>query len=291
MKLGIKIAPGSAWKPNILATHPSMVEIWYNTSKPADYDEMFAFLSTQHIDVGLHFWGVSDGLLADSSSPLITKTINVAAQNHCVYVNIHPDLCSALAVDFDTMNIHIAGPIQNPQLVQQKFIDNAIRLNTYAKTRGVILTVETVPLRDTPSWKPDRDRTQVIDIYQMPIDVFTDLAKHGIVIANDFGHTACNLITDNRTYIWQFLKTTTQTLAPATRLIHLGFIVPPYNGVDFHDSLDNPVFETNNAVPNKKELIELLKLFRNRDDVWMLVEPSRDHIKNYVLAKGILAQI
>jgi hypothetical protein len=289
MKLGIKVAPGNAWKRDIEASRPGMVEIWYNASKPADYDEMFAYLADKNIDVGLHFWGQDEnGMLAATSSPLMRHTVDIAARHKCAYVNIHPDLYSHLAVNLDTLRIRVASPEADHNEVNERFMRNVESLRAYADTKHVVLTVETVPMRDSPSWKPDRDRTRVIDIHQMPMDVLIDLARRGIAIANDFGHTACNMISDDRNSVWRYLYTMTQTLAPATRLIHLGFLVPPYNGVDNHDSLDNPVLDTADAIPNKKQMIELLKLFKHRDDVWILVEPKTDHVKNYFLAKGIL---
>lgn len=302
MKLGIKVAPGNAWKRNVIASRSQMVEIWYNASRPADYDEMFAYLSTQNLDIGLHYWGALPNHLLTNISypdPSVTKpslelmyaTIDVAAANRCVYVNVHPDLYSLLEVNFDTMDIRVASSPADGNLMRDTFIKNITDLNIYAKSRGVILTVETVPMRDTPTWRPDRDRHEVIDTHQMPIDLLTDLARRGVAIANDIGHTACNLISNNRVAIWRFLYTMTRTLAPATRLIHLGFIVPPYNGVDFHDSLNNPVLNSDDAIPNKTEMIELLKIFANRDDVWILVEPKENHVKNYFLAQKIIASI
>ncbi len=80
----------------------------------------------------------------------------------------------------------------------------------------------------------------------------------------------------------------TQLLAPMTRLIHIGFVMPPYNGTDNHDQLDNPILNTSAAVPNKNQLIELLKLFPNRSDIWILAEPSQHHAKNYFIVKELL---
>lgn len=299
MKLGIKVAPGNAWKRNVEAAHPAMVEIWYNASRPADYNEMFAYVSARDIDMGLHYWGaLPNNILTNISypDPSVTKpslelmyaTIDVAAMHKCVYVNVHPDLYSLLHVNFDTMDIRVASEPANLNTAKKLFTKHITDLSRYAKSRGVILTVETVPMRDTPTLNPDRDRTDVIDTHQMPIDLHIDLARRGIAIANDFGHTACNLISDDRKAVWQFLYDTTRTLAPVTRLIHLGFIVPPYNGVDLHDSLENPVLDSDDAIPNKTEMIELLKIFSGRDDVWILVEPRVDHVKNYLLAKDIL---
>lgn len=299
MKLGIKVAPGTAWKSNIEASRPRMVEIWYNASRPADYDEMFAYLSTEGMDIGLHYWGAlpnqiltnisyPDSNVAKPSLELMYGTIDVAAKHKCVYVNVHPDLYSLLSVNFDTMDIRVASEQANQETMNSTFIERITALHTYARSKGVVLTVETVPMRDTPSWKPDRDRSTAIDIHQMPMGVFLDLATRGIAIANDFSHTASNVISDDRRTIWRYLYDTTKALAPATQLIHLGFIVPPYNGVDFHDSLENTVLDTPDAIPNKKQMIDILKLFKNRDDIWILVEPKTDHVKNYFLAGEIL---
>lgn len=301
MKLGIKVAPGNAYKTDIESTHPAMVEVWYNATKPTDYTEMFSYLKTQKIDVGLHFWGVlKDNILPNLSYPdptihkpsreLVKHTIDIAAANGFAYVNIHPDLLALLKVDFSTMAIQTITKPMDVGQTQAQFVDQITQMHEYAQSRGIILTVETVPQRDTPSWNLPRDRSKVIDIYQMPIDVQIDLAARGLFIANDFCHTACSIRSDDRTTISDFLMNTTQTLAAQTKLIHLGYVAQPFNGVDFHDSLDNPIVETKDAIPNKKEMIELLKLFKNRDDVWILVEPERDHKKNYFLAKKLLDQ-
>ncbi len=299
MKLGIKIAPGNPWKRDIEATHPQMVEIWYNAARPDDYNEIFDYLSDTPIEVGLHYWGAlpnnilsnisyPDKHVNDSSIALIKATIDTAAAHGCVYVNMHTDLYSLLEVNFGSMAIRVASKTANRATSNAIFTKRVLELNAYAAAKNVILTVETVPIKDPPNWRMDRDRTRSRDIHQMPLSVHLDLATHGMAIANDFVHTACNLITDDRAAIWQFLYQTSRRLAPKTRLIHLGFLLPPYNGVDCHDSLDNPDFDTDAAIPNKTEMIELLKLFRQRDDVWILVEPKSDHQKNYFLARGLL---
>lgn len=302
MKLGIKIAPGNAWKQDIESAHPAMVEIWYNAGRPDDYTGIFAYLAGKPIDVGLHFWGaLPNGLLTNTSYPdpavagpslaLMRATIDVAAAHKCVYVNVHPDLYNLLEINFDTMGIRVASKQADRKGVNQTFLAHMRELNAYATARRVVLTVETVPMRDTPSWKPGRDRTQVIDTHPIPMDILLDLAANGVAVANDFGHTASNCMSTDRSAVWHYLRDTTKALAPATRLIHLGGIVTPYNGVDFHDSLDNPVLDTDDAVPNKKEMVQLLRLFKNRDDVWILVEPKEDHVKNYYLAQKIIASI
>lgn len=85
--------------------------------------------------------------------------------------------------------------------------------------------------------------------------------------------------------VWQFVYEKTKKLLPAIKLIHVGFVIPPYNGTDFHDHLNHPMLATTSAVPNRQHMIELLKLFANGNDVWMLVEPNGRHTENYFLAK------
>jgi hypothetical protein len=299
MKLGIKIAPDSDWKQDIESAHPAMVEVWYNASKPADYDDMFAYLTTKRLDVGLHYWGaLSNGLLTNIAYPdpkitepslaLIRATIDIAAKNHCRYVNMHNEMRVLMNIDADYIHASIASIPADLILSTQTFLEHMRMLKTYADDRRVVLTVETVPLRDTTDWNAARGSAQIIDPYHLPMDVSLELGRRGFALANDFAHTACNMISDDRGAVWQYLYNISKTLAPATRLIHLGFIIPPYNGIDNHDTLANPIFDTPAAIPNKKEMIELLKLFPNRDDVWILVEPKADHVKNYFLARGIL---
>ena len=186
------------------------------------------------------------------------------------------------------MQISVTSEPAELDAAKTTFMENVAALKEYADKRGVVLTVETVPQRDRTSWTPGSPRQKTTNLYQLPIDIQLQLARRGFAIANDFCHTACNRISDDRGAVWRFLYDTTKTLAPATRLIHLGFVVPPYNGVDNHDMLDNPVLDTDGAIPNKKQMLELLKLFDKRDDIWILVEPKTDHVKNYFLAREIL---
>jgi hypothetical protein len=299
MKLGIKVSLERNGPEEIIATRPSMVEIWFDATKTDDYGSLFAFVKRQPMDVGLHYWGaLPSGLLTNIAYPdptitkpslaLIRATIDVAARNHFAYVNIHSDMQVLLNVNFDYTKVSIASEPANRAICTKTFLENSTSLRQYADDHGVVLTVETVPLREMIDWNANRNSAEIIDPHKLPMDVSLTLGAHGFALANDFGHTACNMISDNPGAVWQFLHTTTKALAPTTRLIHLGFIIPPYNGVDFHDSLDNPVLDTNDAIPNKTEMIKLLKLFQNRDDVWILVEPVRDHVKNYFLARGIL---
>ena len=151
-------------------------------------------------------------------------------------------------------------------------------------------TVETVPQREMNNWYDPASRNHPFNTYELPAPVLLDAASRGIWIANDFCHTAAHIISDAPEPVWAYVKDITTQLAPSTRLIHAGFVVPPYNGTDFHSTFTHPLFETSAAVPNTLQTIELLKLFDNRDDVYLLAEPARDHVENYFFLQKLLAE-
>lgn len=302
MTLGIKVGPNKQSFVDLAQTNAPFAEVWFNIARVDEYNELFDDLKRRKMQVGLHFWGVLDGgisagfgypdqsILKDSAD-LVKKTIDIAAANKFQYVNIHPGNRAIVKMDLDRMDYpYVSDPIPLLQ-AQTIFLDQVTKLNQYAKDCGVVLTVETVSrLLPKSDWYNPESRLKPLDIYQLPVASVQAAGNHGVTIANDFVHTATNPISDNPQDIWEFLYSTTQRLAPATRLIHLGFLVPPYNGTDNHDSLDNPALNTDQALPNKRQIIELLKLFQNRDDVWILVEPNGRHAENYFLAQKILLE-
>ena len=302
MTLGIKVGPQKQSFIDLEQTNAPFAEVWFNVSRADDYTELFTELKRRNMQVGLHFWGVlndsnSPGLgypdqsILDSSTDLMKKTIDIAATNKFQYVNIHPGSRAIVKIDLDRMDYpYVSDPIPLPQ-AQTIFLEHVTRLDRYAKDRGVVLTVETVSrLIPKTDWYNPASRLKPLDIYQLPVASVQAAADHGIAIANDFVHTATDPASDDPHEIWTYLLSTTQLLAAATRLIHLGFLVLPYNGTDNHDTLDNPVLATDQALPNRQQMIELLKLFKTRDDVWILVEPNGRHTENYFLAQKILAE-
>lgn len=302
MTLGIKVGPDKQSFLDVAQTNTPFTEVWFNIARADEYTELFGKLKRRKMQVGLHFWGVLEGGISagfgypdqsilDGSADLVKKTIDIAAANKFQYVNIHPGSRAIVKIDLERMDYpYVSEPIALPQ-AQAIFLEELTKLNEYANDRGVVLTVETVSrLLSKTDWYNPESRLKPLDIYQLPVASIQAAGDLGIALANDFVHTATNTPSDNPQDIWNFLYGTTQTLAPATRLIHLGFLVPPYNGTDNHDSLDNPVLDTDHAVPNKRQMIELLKLFQNRDDVWILTEPNGRHVENYFLAQKILLE-
>lgn len=300
IKLGIKVGPQQDSFSDLDATKAPFCEVWYNATKPDDYTELFDGLKKRAIETGLHYWGaLSDGTWTNFAYPdaelitttldLMKHTIDTAARHNCVYVNIHPGTAAKVHIDFEAQAFKLLSEPVPMHEAQALFLEHAHALHDYATKRGIILTIETVPLMDMNGWYDGPSgRDNPMNIHELPVSTHMEAASQGLWIANDFCHSAANTITDRADAVWTDLHALTKTLAAQTRLIHLGFIVPPYNGCDFHDHLDNPLLDTNQAIPNKQQMIELLKLFKHRTDMWMLVEPVADHVKNYHLAQKIL---
>ncbi len=299
MKLGIKVNADAKSFDRLSKANPDMAEVWFNANTPETYSELFTELTKRHCDVGLHFWGTVNGtvlpnlaypdsLVINESMALMKRTIDIAHAHGFQYVNIHPGSSALLSVDFASERYEIVKPPADLDDAIQRFLTNASELHAYATAKNIVFTVETVPLRITDGWYTPDARKTPKQSYELPIAAIVQAASAGIPIANDFCHTAASIITEDASSVWRFIHGMTTLLAPMTRLIHIGFIIPPFNGTDNHDQLDNPLLETDAAVPNTKQLIELLKLFSERPDVWILAEPSNEHVKNYKIVQKLL---
>ncbi len=301
MKLGIKLGPQKENFDRLAQTNAPFAEVWFNANAPHLYTDLFGELKARTCDVGLHFWGslpgdISPNLaypdreLIDGTKALMRSCIDIAAQNGFQYVNIHPGSQAKTRVDYKKETYTLLSEPVELETATELFLEHAKALHEYAKSCGIVFTVETVPIRIHQSWYDQETRKDAQNIFELPVSSIRRAAQSGLSIANDFCHTASNIITDNPHAVYTFLQGTTAALAANTRLIHLGFVVPPYNGTDHHDTLANPLLNSDDAVPNKQQMIDLLKLFQNRDDVWILVEPKDDHVENYFLAQKILQQ-
>lgn len=299
MKLGIKVGLKNQSLPDLLATNAQACEVWYDATRANEYENLFQEINKLNIDTGLHFWGAltddtwtnlayPDADLIKKTRELMQNTIDQAASHGFKYVNIHPGCRARVSIDYEREFFQLQSLPVDLEKSQNLFLENAQALNKYALNRGVIFTVETVPLRVTCGWYKAEARANPANIYELPVSVVRKAARMGLAVANDFSHTAANVITDNPDQVWDFLNETTRDLAPFTRLIHLGFLMPPYNGTDNHDSLDNPMLDTAAAVPNRQQIIALLRMFKNRDDVYIITEPKADHVRNYFLARQLL---
>lgn len=299
MKLGLKISADSQALDRLNDANPPFVEVWFNICDANRYNDLFDELARRRCEVGLHFWGLLDGNIApniaypktdviDASIALMRQTIDIASKRHFSYVNIHPGASALSKVDYEAERFDLVSSPVDSDSSTHIFLEHANELSNYADSRGIVFTVETVPARVTNGWYNVHARQTAKNIYELPDTAVVRAAFDGLWVANDFCHTAANVISDNPNSVWKHLNTVTQQLASKTRLIHLGFVMPPFNGTDNHDMLDNPILDTGLAVPNKKQMRDLLKLFQHRDDVWILAEPKEDHVKNYFLVRELL---
>lgn len=301
MKLGIKVNADAESLERLSGADPALAEVWFNACDPDRYRHLFDELKRRHIDVGLHFWGIAgdsilpnlaypDNAVRNDSAALMKKTIDIAAKNGFQYVNIHPGASALIHVDYTKERYDIiSDPIDTDRSIGL-FLESASELSAYANRKNVVFTVETVPPCITDGWYQADTRLTAKRSYELPARAIIAAGQAGISVANDFCHTAANCISDDNSAVWTYLLGTTEMLVPFTKLIHLGFVVPPYNGSDNHDMFTNPVFKTPAAVPDFDQTIQLLKLFRNRSDIWILAEPKEDHVTNYMFVKNMLNQ-
>jgi sugar phosphate isomerase/epimerase len=301
MKLGIKVTSDSESLKRLADSDAPFAEVWFNVNNENAYSELFGALKQRSCGIGLHFWGIlphsiapniayPDSKIIRQSMALMRRTIDIAMRHGCTYVNIHPGASALAKVNYSKERYDcITDPVETDRSIGI-FLEHATLLHEYAKSHGVTLTVETVPAKITDGWYNARARLKPKNLYELPVAAIIAAAKAGLAVANDFCHTAANIISDDANAVYTFLYGTTKLLCTRTRLIHLGFVMRPFNGTDNHDELDNPVLKTPDAVPNAKQMTELLGLFKNRDDVYVIAEPKNHHVKNYLLAKKLLTK-
>lgn len=300
MILGMKVGPQKSSFNDLVHANPPFVEVWFNIARAAEYENLFSELKKRSCKVGLHYWGAlpdgtwtnlayPDAELIRHTSDLMRQTIDIAALNGFSYVNIHPGTRTKVHIDFSTEAFRLLSDPVDLKTSTDLFLENAGYLYKYANDKGVLFTVETVPQRVTKGWKGSEGRSNPYNIHELPLDAILEWARQDGLVANDFCHTASNVITDNADEIRAFVRDMSIRLLPQTRLVHIGYIIPPYNGTDYHGMLNNPQFESSEAVPNKSDMIELLSLFKDTD-VFALVEPESDHPGNFNLAKKLLEQ-
>ncbi len=299
MKLGIKVNADAESFDRLAMTSPQLAEVWFNANDPDRYASLFAELQRRNCDVGLHFWGQLDGgilpniaypddEILQNSIELIQRTIDLAHHHGFQYVNIHPGSAAIIRVDYQAQRYDvIKDPVDMDDAIA-RFISHATDLTEYAKQKKIVFTVETVPPKITTGWYTASTRLSPKPSFELPVRAIIAAAKAGIHVANDFTHTAANIISDDASAVFTYLRGITEMIAPMTRLVHAGYVIPPYNGTDNHDHFSNPLFVTDQAVPNHNQTIELLQLFSSRDDVWILAEPKDDHQGNYFYLKKLL---
>lgn len=304
MKLGIKVGLKSDWKADVLATQPDFCEIWFDSRHIEQYSDLFSFLKRENIPAGIHFWGATpDGTLANLAYPdthilqasgeLVRKTIEAAATNNVLYVNLHP--CGKLLtrVDFDIESFTPYTKAVATSTAMTLLEESLTGLTEFAGDRGILLTLESTPklALGTP-WSGKSGRLKPVAIGEFTVSEIEPLLnKPHLYFANDIGHTSSNIVTSDRNEAKNLLFNIARRLAQQTKLLHVSYIIPPYNGTDYHGCLYYDEFLTHAAVPNRDEMKQLLKLFIKRNDVYTLVEPETDHVRNFQALKQLITEV
>jgi sugar phosphate isomerase/epimerase len=293
--------------------YPAFVEIYFRADKISEYTQMFEFLAKNQIKFGLHFWGMlKDGIepnllsgqkwIQNQSVMMMQSVIKVASARKCVYVNVHPGALRDRVLDLDGGSFQMAKfPEVDFENGRQNLLENTTRLQKIADKYGVLLTYETLPTNCPASWLGIHGGANLLIAKQCPIEFYEDLANAGHYVANDFGHTGCSIDMETekdknlskqekRAQVLNFLQVWTRKLMGATRLIHCNLTLPPFDGVDTHLGLRKEDFERD-PLPNREELLELLRIFKDRDDVYILNEPEFDHVENYQELLRILQEV
>lgn len=291
MQAGIKIGL-KEYQQRISQTQASVCEVYFRIDQKDRYHKLFDLLKTKGIKAGIHFWGHLKGnLLYNLASPvnyvreqtlsLIKETIDIAAQNQCYYVNVHPGNYCLVEMDLDRGCYGKISQFIPKEQGLQTLLENVDILHKYALNRKVLFLVETVSCLDNPFWYDEKTRLKPIDVGYVRVETLIVLASHGYFITNDLGHTLSDEISENREFLYQKLLEKTKQLAKQTKLIHPNTTKPPFNGTDTHNGLLDEDFKQN-VLPTKKQLLEILKIFKKRNDVWLIPEPIKDHEKNYL---------
>lgn len=303
MKLGIKVGLKGDSEKDLAETQPDFCEVWFDAGRIPEYDNLFASIKKYSKTAGLHFWGaLDDKTLANLAYPdnkilttsvqMVKNTIDTAAKHNFWYVNIHPGAARLTKVDFEKEDMHPYTEAVSFEKSAEILGEQLEILTNYAHQSGVELLIESVPMRYIGHpWHGTEGRDTPIDGAELPVSHLTKLLDlPWLYFTNDLGHTGANIISDSRDPILEYLQTTTHKLASKTKLLHVSYLIPPYNGSDYHGCLYYDEFKTHTAIPNYDEVKQLLKPFVHRPDVGALCEPEKDHPRNFQILKQLVEE-
>lgn len=301
MKAGIKIGPDKTWQRTLEKSQASYVEVYFVLPRYKEFKEMFSYLKNHKINFGLHFWAkltgdfmpnlAFGGKIAGESVKLIKQTLEIARKIGAHYVNVHPGGYKLKKVDFKAQKFIVTQKRIEETSGKQELFKNAKLLHHFGQKMGVLFLIETICKLDLADWLGKMSsRLNPQNPLNVDAQTLYELAKkEKIFITNDFGHTLTETISDDRDLVFENLYQQTRKLAPFTKLIHANTSPAPFNGTDAHAGLLDVDF-AQNVLPNKKEIIKLFKLFKNRDDVWVVPEPLKDHVANYKSLLSLLSE-
>lgn len=303
MQVGFKTGP-KTWEEGkriVEEDGARLCELWFRIDKAAEYDDMLAWLANHEVRVGLHHWGLAQEKyktnLATNNEAIrletiqqIKDTIDVAADIGGAYVNAHPGAAQLEKSDLQTGKAEpVTEGITDPKESGALFLLAAGELQTYAKEKGVLLTLETLPGRE--SYRA-HDRSRLYDPQNVPLAVMAKLGAQGNWLANDITHTLAALAaweSDEAKLEKQLLEFTRQ-VAPFTCLLHINTLLLPHDGADSHDGVTEVDF-LRKVSPGKAKIMELLSIFKDRGDVFVIPEPRTDMQNNWRALQELVKSI
>ena len=300
MTIGFKTGPRNWEGGKIIVEEEGarMCEIWFRVDKKDDYREMMDWLKKHEVQAGLHYWGLAQG---DIKPNLMTKdkqvrqetieqmrqTIEIGAAINGAYVNVHPGARALEKMDFAKgEQVLIENSFTEEAEAERLLLEALGELNSYAKENGVLLTVETLPGRES---RHIEKRQGIYDPGNPPLELMRRVAEAGFWLANDLTHSASSLglKIGERENLFEELLKFTKDIADQTKLVHVNTVAPPLdNGTDSHDGILADDF-AKNVFPDKAQLKQLLQVFRNREDVFLVPEPKSKMGENYLALREV----
>lgn len=292
MKYGVKIGPEN-WQEALAQTGAEYCELWFRVDQEERFGQIFKHLQSHNLKFGLHFWAVLSGGyepnlafepngVADQTQELIARNIDIAKRVGAHYVNVHPGSLLLHKLDLDRKEIIVLpGREISESGAWESLLRRSRELEDYAKEKDVLFLMETLPKNEPTHFRDATGRLEPQEAGNIAPELVVKLAKAGILVTNDFGHTPMGWEGEDRDFLFAKLLSITKELAPQTRLIHLNTVVPPFNGTDSHNGILEKDFASG-AFPNREQIIELLRIFKDRDDVWVIPEAEvPDMTDNY----------
>lgn len=287
MILGLKTGPKNFEdaKRTVLDDGATMCELWYDIHKQDDYHDIITWLEEQNVSIALHHWGVAQGKyktnlttnhqgVRSDTVQQIQETIDIASTlSNPAYVNAHPGGRYLETTNLETgEQALVPDAYTPPEEADSIFFESVEYLQEYADSRGVLLTLETLPGSEAPI---PGARTEAYVPDNVPLATMERMRDVGGFLANDLTHTAGQLAMESNTLtsMWEKLYAFTKQTADMTRLLHINTVTPPYNGTDSHHGITEHDF-VGDEFPSRDQLKKILSLFKNRDDVFVLTEPQ-----------------
>lgn len=303
MHVGFKTGPRT-WeegKKIIADDKPDFCEVWFRIDKAREYDAMLDHLQSHNVRIGLHHWGLAAGqyktnlatnrkMVRQESMAQIKDTIDVSARIGGVYVNVHPGAAQLEMIDlYAGRQAPVEGAVTAAEESSSLFWQAAEELQRYAERKKILLTFESLPGRE-PYFFYDRSRSY--DAGSISLAVLGELGAKGAWLANDITHTLAMLSVVETEEIgrWNMFMAFTEGAAPFTRLLHANTMTAPYNGTDSHDGLTDQDF-ANGVRPTREQMRSVLRLFKDRADVWVIPEPRSKMQSNWRALRALVESI